>query len=340
MRLLLIGDLHLTFNNIEHVDQLFQFIKTHTINSVDELIFMGDVFHTHSKTDTQLVNYFLTHLKNIIEIKPSIVIHIIIGNHDMINNKTFCEPEKNWSCFISIPNVIFYSTPSVYKQMLFVPYTFPGKFNEAIDIFVKDTSKVICCFAHQEFRGVQMGAIQSEVGDEYTFNFPCFSGHIHDQQTLYGGKVKYVGAALQHTFGSSECCLWVLHLPTLCLEKIPHGILFKQKFTLNLETDCEQKIKAALEKCADIPVHSRSGKLLVVIKTTDRIKFTSFVQENCKSFEGAQVRFVTSKESDTIMTGVHKDFLTSQGILDGFIKYISTEKQMLATHLDKLLSKC
>nr|QBK90817.1 MAG: DNA repair exonuclease [Pithovirus LCPAC201] len=79
---------------------------------------------------------------------------------------------------------------------------------EEIEEIVRDYSnrwwwKSSIIFAHQEFKGAKMGAIVSEMGDEWPINGPLIiSGHIHDYQKVQEN-VWYTGTPIQHGFGDT-----------------------------------------------------------------------------------------------------------------------------------------
>ncbi len=53
-----------------------------------------------------------------------------------------------------------------------VPYVPPGRFVEALNIIDNEWWKnVNCIFAHQEFYGCKMGAIESIEGDKWDHSF-------------------------------------------------------------------------------------------------------------------------------------------------------------------------
>ncbi len=63
---------------------------------------------------------------------------------------------------------------------------------------------VNCIFAHQEFYGCKMGAIESIEGDKWDHSFPLvISGHIHSEQRPQKN-IFYPGSVIQHAFGESE----------------------------------------------------------------------------------------------------------------------------------------
>ena len=87
-------------------------------------------------------------------------------------------------------------------KFVFCPYVPPGRFIEALNVTEWKDANII--FAHQEFYGCKMGAIESEDGDKWDLELPyVVSGHIHSNQTIQPN-IYYPGAAMQHAFGESE----------------------------------------------------------------------------------------------------------------------------------------
>jgi DNA repair exonuclease SbcCD nuclease subunit len=60
-----------------------------------------------------------------------------------------------------------------------------------------------CIWAHQEFKGAQMGSQISTDGDIWPLDYPqVISGHIHDFQIVQSN-VMYIGTPIQHTFSDA-----------------------------------------------------------------------------------------------------------------------------------------
>lgn len=171
------------------------------------------MMHYHEKIFTQVLNLLLDFLK-IFDPKK---LTCLVGNHDMINNQVFCDPDGNWCKILYSQYDIVYKPKIVQvesSKFLCVPYVFPGRFFEAIKGFDSFDHVV----AHQEFLNCKMGAKISTIGDDYTLNQICFSGHIHQHQIL--GQVYYTGSAFEHSFGSGKCWLHLLNLKNNLVEKI------------------------------------------------------------------------------------------------------------------------
>ncbi len=89
------------------------------------------------------------------------------------------------------------------QNFIFVPYVSTGRFQEALNTLNSSLDNVSCIFAHQEFKGAQMGAMTSVDGDIWSVNNPyIISGHIHDHQNLQEN-ILYIGTPIQHSFGDN-----------------------------------------------------------------------------------------------------------------------------------------
>lgn len=214
MKVLCVGDQHFQLSNYQTCEE---FIKRMIVivkkTSPDFIVLLGDLLHSHERLHTEVLNLACNFVVSMASLCKTF---ILVGNHDMISNDQFMS-NKNWVQVLHLyplPNLVVVdkvteyhhipnSTGSYNKQdnhsFLFIPYVFPGRFNEALEGV--DKSDVTCIFAHQEFKGVKMGAFESTVGDEWDESNPLVvSGHVHDKQWV-GGNVLYVGSAFQHSFG-------------------------------------------------------------------------------------------------------------------------------------------
>jgi DNA repair exonuclease SbcCD nuclease subunit len=210
MRLLLIGDLHVKCSNLTDIDLFISKVDAH-IDSVvyDGVVLMGDLLDTHERIHTTPLNKIYDFIDIL---RTRTTVYIIVGNHDMINNKIFLTDHhwmnglKKWENVVVVDKVEYmrFETDGRSEFITMAPYVFPGRFVEALNTGEMDWKESTCVFAHQEFKGCKMGAIISEVGDEWESAWPpVFSGHIHSKQQV-GTNVFYTGSAIQHAFGESK----------------------------------------------------------------------------------------------------------------------------------------
>ena len=223
MKLLFIGDPHYKPSNVKDTElmesQVLFYIKK---LKPDVVINLGDTLDTHERIHIGSLARSVQFMNEISKLTKHVV---LIGNHDRKNNSEFLTDVHPFiACTIitssnnTSNNIEFVSTGLVSENILYVPYVPNGRFREACDIILKsefkldseliidkysDYVKLIVC--HQEFKGVKMGGIISEDGDDYkVFDVPIVSGHIHETQVIEN--VLYPGTPMLHGFGSKNVC--------------------------------------------------------------------------------------------------------------------------------------
>ena len=200
LTLLCIGDPHFTASNARETEAL----KTETLRVINEhsiqyVIILGDTLDRH-----ETVNLNVLHRVNefFFEILQVAQLYVLIGNHDIPNNKLFMSevhPFMGWRH----PNLHIIDKAKLVEiqdfKFLMVPYVPPGRFEEAIQEFIEP--KPTCIFAHQEFKGCSYSGITSTTGDHYQHDIDVISGHIHEKQRL--AKIYYPGTPYQTNMGES-----------------------------------------------------------------------------------------------------------------------------------------
>ena len=124
------------------------------------------------------------------------------NNQQFLSTEHWMNPMKEWGG-VQIVDTVYHRDIKGY-HLVFCPYVYPGRFQEALNTDQRDWKHADCIFAHQEFYGCKMGAIVSVEGDQWNAKFPkVISGHIHSKQSI-GSNVYYCGSSMQHAFGESE----------------------------------------------------------------------------------------------------------------------------------------
>jgi len=171
----------------------------------DFIVLLGDTLDQH-ETVHSIVHKEAT--KFIRELSLVAPVYLIIGNHDRPNNSDFLSPDHHFTPLHYVENVTVVDKV-LYREIkerkfIFVPYVPPGRFHEALATLPHDYHGVTAIFAHQEFRGAKMGAIESIQGDVWPLEEPyVISGHIHDYDELQAN-ILYTGTPMQHAFGDKE----------------------------------------------------------------------------------------------------------------------------------------
>lgn len=201
---LVIGDPHFKVSNVKETDAMAEaIISTALEKHPDIIVVMGDVLDRHEVIHVSPLTRAIKFLARLKDIAPT---YVLIGNHDLKNNRQFLSDEhpftalKYWGPNITVVDT---TTTAIIKGQIFtfVPYVPPGRFKEALNFFNQSWLKSTAIFAHQEIRGAKMGAIVSTEGDEWSLTDPyLIVGHVHDFDELQPN-VLYVGTPIQHAFG-------------------------------------------------------------------------------------------------------------------------------------------
>lgn len=205
MRILFIGDVHIKQDNSNEIDILYmeieRIVKSFIKYKYDYIILGGDIMHYHERLFTQSLNKSLEFIKKLSELCK---VYILVGNHDYINNSQFLTNNHWMNALKEWRNVTIVDNVLEIEDIMLCPYVPPGRFIEALETKTKEWKNKKIIFAHQEFKGCKMGAIESTEGDVWSIDNPqIISGHIHDNQKV-GDNIYYPGTPLQHAFGDSD----------------------------------------------------------------------------------------------------------------------------------------
>lgn len=200
LSMLVIGDPHFKNNNVKDttdmIDELNHILQN---NKFDMIVCLGDILDRHEKIDMFPLIRAIDFLKGL-SYKGEL--YVIVGNHDRPNNSDFLTNNHPFTALKGLKNINIIDKVEVFEKNGFkicgVPYVSPGRFKEAVESN-KEAKDIDLYLAHQEFKGCQMGAIVSEIGDEWPTTH-VISGHIHDYQRL-GEFIYYTGTPLMHTYG-------------------------------------------------------------------------------------------------------------------------------------------
>lgn len=166
-----------------------------TTNSIDRVVFCGDLFHTHGKIDTDVLNVASKGFYGIASNVRNMI--ILVGNHDVKG--------KNHSLnFLDKGNVdvVPHNTSTT---------TYAG-YHEDYDDFQQTIEAILgwnypAMFCHQGVKSVKLGSgfeIPNEFLDpnDIPSDKIAFTGHYHRHQVI--GNVVIVGSSMQHTWADSE----------------------------------------------------------------------------------------------------------------------------------------
>lgn len=205
---LVIGDPHIQVSSMQEfkkfLKKLLEYVDTK--KDYNRIIVLGDVLHDHERVHSTALNVAVEFLE---ELSRRAQTYCLVGNHDLINNSQFLT-SNHWMNALKHRNGITIVDKVIIEiwnneKVVLVPFVPPGRLKEALDTASETWTDAAIVFAHQEIKGCKMGAIISEIGDEWDEDNDPFlvSGHIHQNQTPQSN-VYYPGSAIQVAFGESE----------------------------------------------------------------------------------------------------------------------------------------
>jgi len=208
VKIMCIGDPHFKEKNIKETNQMHfaveKLLKNDKI-APDLIVVLGDVLHRHETIKETPLRLATNFLKMLEKYAP---LYLVVGNHDRPNNSVFLTDQHPFNAMKYWENTSIVDIPVCCEVkghlFTFVPYVYPGRFQEALDhenLGEGAWKKSTCIFAHQEFKNCKKGSIISEEGDEWSLDLPLVvSGHIHDYDHLQSNII-YCGTPIQHAFG-------------------------------------------------------------------------------------------------------------------------------------------
>jgi DNA repair exonuclease SbcCD nuclease subunit len=213
MKILRVGDPHVTVSNLKESEKLLRFIvDTAVKNKVDVIEFLGDLMDTHSVIRSEVLNFWRMWF-NIID-SLNIKTFALVGNHDQNGDTEREQSVNSLNVFDGVyKNITIVNKRIEHNRIMYLPHfgkpeTFLAMTHSLLNPFPKSTLLV----AHQTF-----------IGAEYESGFPAedgididsipqeaiISGHIHKSQQI--GKVFYTGAPrwLKSTDADTDKGIWI-----------------------------------------------------------------------------------------------------------------------------------
>lgn len=294
MSFLLIGDPHFKKGN---KDETEPFVKSTLAyleqdQEIEKIIVLGDVLDTHEKINMFAMIRATDFLISLTQYAP---VYVIIGNHDRADNSVFLTPYHSlYPLKFCEYDITIVDQVLVEDDIVYVPYVEPGKFMEALATKKIDKEKlksgqIRYIFAHQEFKGADMGGIFSAMGDEWSSKYPTiYSGHIHLNQKLRG--VNYIGTPYQTGF-SDDTNKGIYLLKDEELTKIELDIIIKCIINLKIEELLEyefpknRKIKLIIEGDA-----TEIRKIIQTSEYKRKLKDIKYVIKDIPSYNLPEVK--------------------------------------------------
>ncbi len=283
----------------------------------DGIVILGDILDKHANINSSVLSRAVRFLDKLRKLS---LLFVMIGNHDLKSNDQFFSEDhpflalRFWENTILVDKTVEYLISN--QKFIFVPYVPPGRFLEALSYLPNGYKDATCIFAHQEFKGANLGSQISEQGDEWDIFDPyVVSGHIHDYQELEN--ILYIGTPIQNTY--SDCIDryigYISFLDVRKVEKISLQNVIKKKIIklypedlkdYTVEKDPMMKIKAKI-KCEvnQSVILSKNVKILEMIKSGYKI-FYEIITKNGYDYS-MKSNVIIEKFSDLLIKNLKKD---------------------------------
>lgn len=204
MKILRVGDPHVTVSNISSSEKLFDFVfETAKKYKVDKIELLGDLFHTHAVKRLEVEHFWQ---ENVFKraAKEMIPMIVLVGNHDKIGSKEKEYLTSALSVFKDYEYITIVEDTMAEDGIGYVSYTsnqeqFLNKAGELYKIAPK------CLVAHQTFTGATYeNGFYAEDGidPELVLQDNLISGHIHKTQQI--GKCFYPGTPKWDTISDAN----------------------------------------------------------------------------------------------------------------------------------------
>lgn len=308
-----IGDPHAKVSNTKEIAMLgdriietAEKLREKNPEAQIEIVVLGDLANDFEKIHIIAMRSIVQFLKKLTSFQ--VPVYYIVGNHDCINNQVFLEDYHAFVGLKDMPYLRIVDTPVSSSGFIFCPYVPPGRFLEALDVFmtpeteedrqlsIPSLAKHSAIFCHQEFKGAKMGAIESVHGDEWPDNFPLVvSGHIHDRQWLQKN-ILYVGEPMDSAYGSSQArtiSILLFEDGNFIGEKA-HDLGLPRKITVDL----------TVEEANAYQVPENSSVRVNLKGTTEEI---AAFKKTKKYTELAKVAKVVPKHTDKVVVKANKE---------------------------------
>lgn len=205
MRILMVGDMHVTVDELEDAGQAVLLVKQIVEDHrPDVVVFMGDQHHNHAVVRIEVVDFWERALQELCfaGMKRN-AIFMLVGNHDRSTNQALEMNSLVYDCNIIRRLASVCIVPRPYKHVsvddpnwpssvYLMPWIPDTQFAEAIKD-IPDGAVLLC---HQTFNGAQYETgfyAPDGVDPKLVARFSkVFSGHIHKPQSF--GNIHYIGA--------------------------------------------------------------------------------------------------------------------------------------------------
>lgn len=204
-KILYVGDPHVQVSNFKDSQALMDYIaQIASEQDVDQITFLGDMFHTHAVIRVEVIDFWRKSLLNLSSTGKRIV--CLVGNHDQPGSK---EKEQEMNALMAFEDLDVFVVNKTYydadTNIGYVPYHSNEHHFKGEAGILWDQGARGCLIAHQTFTGAQYenGFFSEEGIDPASIlQEEIISGHIHKSQQV--GKCFYPGTPKWDTMSDAN----------------------------------------------------------------------------------------------------------------------------------------
>lgn len=267
VKVLTIGDPHFKVSNVIETDVMVKAI----IEQVQQLqpdfvVVLGDILDRHESIHSSPLCRSVEFLR---QLKELCLTYVLIGNHDLINNRQFLSSQHGFTALKEWNNLFVVDYPLKHQigpyYFVFVPYVPPGKFFKALDK-LDNWTEAKCVFSHQEYFGATMGSTASTTGDVWELTLSHnISGHLHGYNELQPN-LHYVGTPIPHNWGDGNNSISLYNFEDIITWKRIFLNLPKKRI-VHLEASEVHDYKPNFDDMLKIKISGTAAELKVVKKS-------------------------------------------------------------------------
>jgi len=203
LKVLRVGDPHITVRNLDEAERLIQFIcKIADEGDIPRIEFLGDLMHTHAVIRVEVQDFWR---RAFLKLSENHEVFALVGNHDQPGSKEK-EQQMNSINIFNSQQCRVISNPSVIDGIAHIPYMSDhvAFLAAAQDLYNKGATKLL--IAHQNFT---VSLYSDMIDPTLVPQEAIITGHIHEQRQI--GKVFQVGTPKWDTMtdANEEKGIWI-----------------------------------------------------------------------------------------------------------------------------------
>ncbi len=222
-RVLVVGDPHATADELDDCAKLVEYVIATAIEcKADEVLFLGDLYHTHALMHVEVMSFWRRSFIEIVSETDAEVV-VLVGNHDMPGNESSSAHALLAHADQEYVTVI--SSPFAVGGVAYVPYQSDGE--KLVEHAKRLGGKTLVCHATFDGSMFENGFYAKDGVDSNLLpQEAVLSGHIHAPQSF--GKVWYPGAPRWRTLSDANTkrAIWAVDFDDdgRILEKTPFSM--------------------------------------------------------------------------------------------------------------------